>query len=493
MNDHLFCNLSRALISLPEGTSHGDAPALDDVYLPRSHAKAMNPDSLLVTGMRGAGKTFWWSAFQNPNVRHLLARRAGRSTLSEKTVVLKGFGVTPAIDEYPSKDVLRDLLRRKLGARDIWRSVQAWQLADNNHPLRSEESWTNRVHYVRNKPEQIDRLFENCDKKFNEKEIYCIILFDALDRCADDWKDMYKIIRGLLQTAIEMRSYRRIRLKIFLRSDQLNESEIGDFPDASKALSSAVELSWPRHELYGLLWHYLANDKDKNADSLRNFLDENDWTSTPIGNQNLYEVPRKLVVKEEKQREKFHQIAGPWMGRDRRRGFPYTWIPNHLADTEGRVSPRSFLAALRAAADDTENQRSDYKYPLHYESIKRGVQEASKIRVRELQEDYPWVHQVLNPLKGMVVPCDFGEISERWRKGGVLDLLAEDVDQDEVKLPPLHIDDGADGIREDLGSLGIFLRMHDDRVNIPDVFRVGYGLGRRGGVKTHSIGSDFSF
>jgi hypothetical protein len=26
--------------------------------------------------------------------------------------------------------------------------------------------------------------------------------------------------------------------------------------------------------------------------------------------------------------------------------------------------------------------------------------------------------------------------------------------------------------------------MTDDRVNLPDVYRVGYGLGRKGGVKT---------
>ena len=29
----------------------------------------------------------------------------------------------------------------------------------------------------------------------------------------------------------------------------------------------------------------------------------------------------------------------------------------------------------------------------------------------------------------------------------------------------------------------VFLSLRDGRVNVPDVFRVGYGLGRRGGVK----------
>ena len=171
------------------------------------------------------------------------------------------------------------------------------------------------------------------------------------------------------------------------------------------------------------------------------------------------------------------------MGRGPKRGFPYTWIPNHLADTEGLVSPRSFIAALREAAEQTINQHSDHDFALHYDSIKRGVQEASKIRVNELQEDYPWVHRVLTPLQGMVVPCDFKEITLQWDEDGTLQTLLEDVLQNEVKLPPPNIDRGPIGLREDLESLGVFQRIRDGRVNIPDVYRVGYGLGRKGGVK----------
>ena len=171
------------------------------------------------------------------------------------------------------------------------------------------------------------------------------------------------------------------------------------------------------------------------------------------------------------------------MGRGPKRGFPYTWIPNHLGDTVGRVSPRSFLAALRAAADDTASRYPDCQYALHYDGIKHGVQRASSIRVAEIREDYPWMDRVLTPLEGVVVPCGFDEIEDRWRSSGVLDRLTEDVTQNEVKLPPSRIEEGPDGVRRDLESLGVFQRMRDGRVNIPDVFRVGYGLGRKGGVK----------
>ena len=470
-----------ALANLPEGTSHGEAPAPPQVYLPRSHLKAMHPDTLLVTGMRGAGKTFWWAALQDDAVRRMVGQHTDRVPSIDNAQVRTGFGVRPAPDEYPSKDVLRHMLNTSVEPRIVWRTVQAWQLAPEAHPLRQQSDWSMRAIYVRDSPGEIERLFWERDREFEQRQAYFMILFDALDRCADDWKHMYRAIRGLLQTALEMRSYRRLRVKIFLRSDQVDESHIADFPDASKVISSAIELNWPRRELYGLLWHYLVNGPS--GEHFRTLLGGDSWSSVDIGGRSVFAVPRGIVNDEDHQRERFHAIAGRWMGRGPKRGFPYTWIPNHLADTESRVSPRSFLAALRQAAAGTADEHRDHRYALHYDSIKRGVQAASKIRVSELREDYPWVDRVLAPLAGMVVPCAFDEITERWRSGNVLERLTEDVAQDEVKLPPRRIDQGPEGVRLDLESLRVFLRLRDGRVNIPDVFRVGYGLGRKGGVK----------
>ena len=385
--------------------------------------------------MRGAGKTFWWSALQNSAVRQLVGQSARQSSLGAATEARTGFGIPPR-DDYPSKDTLQALMSDGVDPRILWRTVQARQLAYNSHPLRQQDTWAERVRYVSDHIEPIEHLFRERDDEFNRQGVYCLILFDALDRCADDWQDMYRMIRGLLQTALDMRAYQRLRVKVFLRSDQVDETKIADFPDASKVLSSAVELSWPSHELYGLLWYYLANGP--HGADFRKFLTADDWQSVEAGEQRVFSVPRSLISKGEYQREKFHVIAGPWMGRGPKRGFPYTWIPNHLADTEGRVSPRSFLAALKTAAENTADWHPDHEHALHYDSIKRGVQEASKIRVREIQEDYPWVHQLLSPLEGMVVPCKFDEIAKCWE----LDPLAEAVKQGEVKLPPRHIEHG---------------------------------------------------
>ena len=482
-----------ALAELPDGTSHGDQTAPAQVYVPPSHLKALHPDNLLVTGMRGAGKTFWWTAFQNRAVRTLVSQQTTRVPI-QRTVVRTGFGVKPEPGRYPSKDVLRKLMADGIAPRSVWRTVLAWQVAGVAHELkeppslparvalelRKRPSWATRVALVDGNPEVIDRLFYEMDVECDRQDAYLVTLFDALDRCADDWKEMDRTIRGLLQTALDMRAYRRLRVKVFLRSDQVDESRVADFPDASKVLSSAIELRWPRHELYGLLWHLLANGQY--GEHFRSFLTPYDWSTLRVGGQSVFLAPR-ATFKEEDQRDKFHAIAGKWMGRGPKRGFPYTWIPNHLGDTEGRVSPRSFLAALRKAVDDTKDGHPGHQYALHYDSIKRGAQEASKIRVSEIQEDYPWIDRVLTPLAGMLVPCAFEEIADRWRNEGVLQRLQEEADQDEVKLPPRHGEQGPDGVRTDLELLRVFMRLRDGRVNIPDVFRVGYGLGRRGGVR----------
>ena len=258
-----------ALADLPEGTSYGALPRPKLVYLPMSHLKAMDPNCLLVTGMRGAGKTFWWSALQHGTVRQMLAHHMARGTFSDKTEVRIGFGVRREPSEYPNKEVLHELMGRGVEPRIIWRTVVAWQVAPDSHCLRHHNSWSTRVEYVRSNPEPINHLFEARDKELHDEGIFCLILFDALDRCADDWEGMYSAVRGLMQTAVDMRAYRRLRLKLFLQSDQINLARTADFPNAYKVLSSTVELSWPRHELYGLLWHSLANGR--NGDVLRIF------------------------------------------------------------------------------------------------------------------------------------------------------------------------------------------------------------------------------
>ncbi|MCS7282426.1 MAG: hypothetical protein NZ769_03555, partial [Anaerolineae bacterium] len=377
------------------------------------------------------------------------------------------------------KDTLRQLLKNH-EPRRIWRTVVAYALFREKLP--PVEDWEERVAWVEGHPQEIAHWLDEKDRELQERNTWAIVLFDALDRAADRWEDMYALIRGVLQVALELGATRRIRLKAFLRPDQMDKSRVATFPDASKVLAASLSLNWPRPDLYGLLWQYLANTEG--AEGLRALAEialEICWEQVSLNGSTIWRWPRKFRDDEERHRRLFHMLTGKWMGRDPKRGFPYSWLPGHLADAHGRASPRSFLAALRTAAEDTRDRYPEHEYTLHYESIKRGVQRASELRVWEMGEDYPWVNVLMQPLRGMLVPCEFEAIRERWEQERVLEKL-QDL-SGEVKLPPVHLKEGYPGLRQDLEDLGVFLRMLDGRVNVPDVFRVGYGLGRKGGVK----------
>ncbi|MDR3553907.1 MAG: hypothetical protein P4L55_04055 [Syntrophobacteraceae bacterium] len=489
MTGYRFPKMLRDLISesLPVDTAtFGQTPDLRHTYVPASHARALHPDSMLVVGIRGAGKSFWWSALKSEDHRQLVANLMPKAGIDTNTLVGQGFGERSLPLEYPGKDVLAKLIG-KFDARQIWRTVIARQVAillkENTFPTELK-SWEARTNWLVGNPEEVEKLLFDADNQLDLKKSYLLILFDALDRTADEWPSMSKLVRGLLQVLLEFRAYKRIRPKAFVRPDHLEDAAATNFPDSSKVLTQMMELRWPRIELYSLFWQYLANESDRGELFRKGCLEgfQIRWRTQ----SGIWTVPERLRIEEDLQRNVFHAITGPWMGRDRRRGFPYTWLPGHLGDAHRQVSPRSFLAALRHASED--GPRTDYDYALYYESVKRGVQEASRIRVREMQEDYPWVEELMKPLTGISVPCTFAEIANRWKKGRTIARMKQDIVKATVKLPPVHFDEGDWGVREDLEALGVFERMTDGRVNLPDVYRVGYGIGRRGGVKAVARG-----
>lgn len=481
MSEFIFPTAFRDFIlsSLPDDTSlHGQAPQGSHIYLPATHVKALHPNTMLIEGGRGAGKSFWWAVLQNPAYRAVISPQ---SELNQSTLVSIGFGESPKPRDYPSKDTLLYLLEKKIEPRNIWRTIVFFHIASNQAPTGFTElsSWERRIDWVHQNPEDVESLLFKIDEDLDQTNNYHLVLFDALDRTADDWTSLNALVRGLLQVVLDFRPYKRLRLKVFARPDQLEDPSVRSFPDASKVMSNKVDLSWSRRDLYGLLWQYLANGSEAAfRGGCSKLLPSTQW----LERAGVWLVPDAIAANEDNQKLIFSAIAGQWMGANARRGYSYSWLPSHLADARGAVSPRSFLAAIRHAAQDSVN-RPRQEFALHYESIKKGVQEASKIRVREVEEDYPWIATLFSPLKGLSVPCTIEDIQSRWESDGTLQKLEVNIASASVRLPPVKITQGALGVLQDLRELGFIEQLKDMRINLPDVYRVGYGLGRRGGVK----------
>ncbi len=455
--------LREAILAAPLETSNfGEIPDAGMLYLPPSHLKALRLDAHVVVGGRGVGKSFWTAVLQSDELRGLLGDIGAELGLES---VQLGFSNTEDVSRYPNADVFSNFLDQGGDPYDMWRAViLRWVAAQSGQAVPAQD-WPATVQWLKSHPEDAARLMQA------PRDWRGLMLFDALDRTSNIWQRMDDIVRGLLRAILWLKAFPGLYAKVFLREDQA-ERTVFNFPDASKLTATKAELTWARHDLHGLLWQRLINAPGLHGEMMR--------TICPCTLQgDTWRVAEEMKAETEGQRQAFERLAGPWMGRDRRRGVPYTWSVSHLADGQGRTSPRSFLAAIRQATEDSAERYRQHEFALHYESIKRGIQKASEIRVQEMAEDYPWVPIVLSQLKGLNVPCEFDAIELRWQTS--FPNGPQSIPSD--RLPAQHVARGWDGLREDLQRLGLIETKKDGRIDMPDLYRVGFGLGRKGGVK----------
>ncbi len=445
---------------------------------PKAHARALDPNEMVVEGDRGVGKSFW-SAVLTFNDARSLAATAYPSLGLENLAVSLGFAQSRR-PEYPSAAILRTLTATP--AAMIWKLVAlraASRTVNISLPdeLR-ENSWSTATKWLYENPEEEERLFSSVNAALHGSGKRQLIVFDALDRIGGtEWSAVRRLVRGILQAGLEIRdSYPNIRFKVFLRSDFFNDDEIWRFPDASKVKGAAARIIWTVPDLYALLFTRL---RQAGAESALRLL-----------------CPRLsvegLISDQEVQQQAMNSIAGEFMGGVRR-GRVYVWLPAHLADARGDTSSRSFLLALKEAADKTPDT---FPLALWYLQIRDSVQRASEIRVSELNEDHPWLSLVLRSLDGLIVPAERSEVAARFSAARLHTALEQaasrkdsGTEEDTVPRTPIELAEPNVIAREFNDRLILALkRLHvleerpDRRINVPDLFRVAAGIKRKGGV-----------
>lgn len=458
-------------------------PPRRTLYMPAAHVKALNLSSSVVVGMRGSGKSYWTAVLASESHRLHIAKAARLPDLHSAKVCI-GFALDPSSEEFPSASVLATRFASGSDEHDVWYAVilrHALQMLGKQFPCSGD--WNTMIDWFASNRDKGLTLLAECDREIARLGKNLVVLFDALDRLASEWDAIRKYIRTLLVICLECRSRRAIKLKVFLRPDMEEDEAIWDFVDSSKLRASVVELVWRPFDLFGLALLNLANDSFA-GESFRKEVTrviDVDW----VEEDGAFLLPRTLANGEQPARSVIEAFSGAWVGKSPKRGYVYTWIPTHLADAKSRLSPRSFLLAFRAAAEWTEAHEPDHDAALHFKGIQQGVATASQIRVGEISEDYPWVKPLLEAARGLTVPCEVSDLTNAWPK-----RLAEQLRSvTATKLPPRRFNTDpvrkgkSEALIEDLVELAILYRTGDDRLNIPDIFRVGFGIKRMGGVR----------
>lgn len=484
-------NAIRAAIeaSLPGDTS-GPLPN-QQLFLPWTHHKALKLDCSLVVGSRGVGKTAWATA--------LLASRDHQpsaallpSLLPDSLDRVAGFSDRDH-NSHPPTPVFDALMRDQADPYNIWLAVVLRSLPTNTTPL-PKESWAASASWVGDHLEEAWTMVSKANHVLESENTHQLFVFDALDRVSRDgnWLHVSAAIKALLRLVLELKNFKHLHAKVFLRTDQYQRGSFTDLPDIAKIRATRVELLWSLIDLHALLWQCLCNGPPSaTRDAFRSWclktspaslFESPDEPAAPSSPEAPWELPLPVRQDEPVQRQLFERLAGRRMGSGTRRGVPYTWIVNHLADAQGQATPRSFLTAIRNAAEESIYRYRDSEFPLHYEGLKLGVQAASRIRIDELEEDHPWLPAIMTPFANSAsVPMPEAVfdlvLSEAFESipAGVPDLSE--------RLPKDLRSQGVHGLITYLSQLGLLTQMKDERLNMPDIYRIGFKLGRKGGIK----------
>ena len=162
-----------------------------------------------------------------------------------------------------------------------------------------------------------------------------------------------------------------------------------------------------------------------------------------------------------------------------KKGKTYDWPLKHLGDAFEEVTPRSFLGLLIAAA---KRGAAPLDRVITADSLRHGLREASKTRVDQLHLEFPWIKAVLAPLAGLLLPQNEETVFGAWKRAHTVKLVTKDAAETNY-LPPFPQEKGGEmGLFETLKRIGVMFRRKDDRIDMPDLFRIAAKLLKKGGT-----------
>lgn len=474
-------NLRQFLASFEPSVSHSvcgqDRPQVNEIFAPEHHAGALDPHVPIVLGARGSGKSFWAGVLGSDETRNVAAAVYPRLKLDE-LVVKFGFIGQPG-EGSVSRETIDSLVppgEEIQKASLVWRAIVLRAVKIALNPQVKPQKVRDLFEKFKD-PEDWEEECDSLDIALQKKKLTTLIVFDAIDALADEHDRLRKLLDALLQVTWSMRSYKSIRIKLFLRNDQLTQLGL-KFVELPKLKAGATHLYWRGSDLYGMLYERLASDV-AGREPLKVLLKDADL---PVVPENIRRVkPWELSYDKVAQAKLFTRIAGPYMGRNHKKGKTYDWPLNHLSDGHNEVTPRSFLALIINAAKHLPPPESTV---LSAEGLRHGLREASKIRVEQLALEFPWIRRVLAPLARLQVPCYDEQIIDRWIETETFNAIRKLNDKQRFILPFSSKDESEIGLEllTTLKTIGVLTERDDGRYDMPDLFRVAARLLKKGGV-----------
>lgn len=447
-------------------------------YPVTEHLRLLDPDVVLVVGPRGSGKTEIARVLTDTDLYEAVSRHApavrlpsgsskwiaahppgahGFETLGLRAFIGSGGSTTESLRDLWFAYLLRTL-EAELG------SQQKSGIEPLLSPSGAEiKAITSAFSELGTSPVvALDEL----DARLEREGCFVFVTYDELDTLGGgDWTLVEAGVRGLVALwAGYSRRWKRIRAKLFLRTDLYDRHAKAGGADLAKLAAGRVDLVWNDRDLYGLLLKRLAN-LDEALTAYVKQVRTVQWDE----DDQLGEIPR--LRKWQDARPIVERMVGTYMGANQKKGLVYRWLIDHVRDGLGRALPRPFVRLIEEAARQELQHFGSLRSPrlLEPASLRRALDRVSEDHVAQSRDEWPWLDAVRSRLaNSALVPWDRERDVSRLLEGFTAD-----------PKPPFE---GRD-LLEYLLEIGILRRRHDERIDAPDLYLSGLGLRRKGGVR----------
>lgn len=455
------------------------------LYPVSEHLRAMDASVVLVLGPQGSGKSVLFTSFftENHPLADALTRWSPRpSSLQAQLAASQYNAAFPSATAFPGCRALARWVDSEETAKKLWDAVLLRLLADHLAPHRRRMLRpilappavdVGEILSAYDSMESISATaLDELDRDLQRSGRWIFAGYDELDTVGGfDWALMVRMLRGLMAFwSDRSRQWKRIRAKIFLRSELYRRhAAMGTTDSSAKLALNRADLTWSDGALLGMLVKRIANESHDLAAYCRSGrvrLDQHDILGL------VPNISDALTL--------LKRLAGEFMGEERKKGSVRNWIFAHLRDGNRLISPRTLVQLFEhAAGEDATNQSLNPPRLIHPASLRKALPEVSDSHVTQsISSGWPWLTGVRARLRqDPIVP---------WEHDRITDLLATDWDAtwgagDEANTrPPV---DRPDDFVDYLSEIGVFRWRSDDRVDVPDLYLSGLNLRRKGGVR----------
>lgn len=455
------------------------------LYPVAEHLRALDPNVVLVVGPRGSGKSELFSAFfKYEAVGGLISRQVSNTgRLRIRPGSAKWRASFPAETRMPDTPALAQHVSSDEMAKTVWYLMLVRRLADEiddgskeglrplTTPMAADLGAVLKAY--RDLAVSPTAALDLLDKRLQHEDRWLFIGYDELDTLGGfDWELMVRLVRGLVAFWSDYsRRWRRIRAKIFLRSDLFRRHAGMGTADFAKLAANRAELNWSDTDILGMLVKRIANTSPRLADycsRARVSFDEDDALGL---------LPR--IERPENAYPLLERFVGEYMGVGRKKGYVRNWVLDHLRDGNAQLSPRTLVRLFEAAArKDAHNRTLTPPRLLHPTALREALDDVSQDHVTQaVTSEWKWLHGVRERLRPQrLVP---------WSRAEVVSLLKRSwrgrwvSGEDNGVRPPAE---RPEQIVDYLVELGVFRTRGDGRIDVPDLYLYGLQLRRKGGV-----------